>query len=272
MNLHAKILETTAFLNDKISTDIDTAFILGTGLGGLVNELKNSFTIPYSSIPNFPGSTVDFHKGQLHVGNLAGKSVILMEGRSHFYEGSSMRDIGVPIWVFKALGVKHLIISGAAGGMNLAWSKGDLMMLNDHINLLPDNPLIGPNDERIGTRFPDMSAPYSSQLNSDLKAAADKHGIVLREGVYVAAQGPMLETAAEYAFLRKIGADAVGMSTVPEVIVANHCGLPCSAIVVLTDECDPQNLQPIDIPELLKIAGAADKELVKLFKTFISQN
>ncbi|NQV53141.1 MAG: purine-nucleoside phosphorylase [Flavobacteriales bacterium] len=259
-----KITETAAFLQSKGFEGAELGIVLGTGLGKLLDRVEEQFTIDYHDIPHFPLSTVEFHAGRLIIGTLAGRRVILMQGRFHAYEGHSIENVSFPIRVMQQLGIKRLFLSGAAGAMNLDWRKGDLMMLSDHINLQPSNPLIGPNDERLGPRFLDMSAVYDAATRGHLRSAAKALDIPLHEGVYVSVPGPMLETAAEYRFLRSIGADAVGMSTVPEVIVARHGGMFVSAIVVLTDECDPDNLKPINIPELLTVASAAEDKLIGL--------
>ena len=244
--------------------------ILGTGLGDeFVREIKNKISIPYNSIPHFPISTVQAHKGQLIYGEVKGKKVMAMQGRFHYYEGYSMQQITLPVRVMKLLGIKNLLISNAAGNMNLKWKKGQLMLIDDHINLQPDNPLRGRNLEMFGPRFPDMSQPYSGELNKKLLAIAKKKKIVLNKGVYVCVMGPNLETRAEYRFLRNIGADVVGMSTVPEVMVANHMGLPCCAISVLTDDCDPDNLKPATISEILKIARKAESKVTELYVELI---
>jgi len=267
-----KIKETTEFLKNKGFENPETGIILGTGLGaGFVSKMDVFYELEYSEIPNFPIATVEFHDGKLIYGSIEGKKVIAMQGRFHYYEGYDMKEITFPVRVLKMLGIERLIISNAAGNMNLQWSKGDLMLIDDHINLQPDNPLRGPNLDDLGPRFPDMSAPYDKGLNEKLEKIARSKDIVLRKGVYASVIGPNLETRAEYRYLRTIGADAVGMSTVPEVIVANHMGLPCCAISVLTDDCDPDNLQPVNIEEIIKIAGEAEKQLTKLYLTLISE-
>jgi purine-nucleoside phosphorylase len=267
-----EIKEATDYLKKHGVTNPEIGVILGTGLGNLfVKEIKNSIEINYNSIPHFPSSTVEFHKGKLIYGDIQGKKVLAMQGRFHFYEGYSMQQITLPVRVMKILGVEQLLISNAAGNMNLKWKKGDLMLIDDHINLLPDNPLRGPNYEKFGPRFPDMSQPYSAKLNKKLVAIAKKEKVKLHKGVYVGVMGPNLETRAEYRFLHRIGADAVGMSTVPEVIVANHMGLPCCAISVLTDDCDPDNLKPANISEIIEIAGKAEKKLTRLYVALIAK-
>lgn len=264
-----KINETSAFLQSKGIKEPEAGIILGTGLGKMVEEIDIEIDIQYQDIPHFPVSTVEFHKGRLLYGTMSGKTVLAMQGRFHFYEGYTTQEITFPIRVMKQLGIKHLIISNAGGSMNPEFKKGSLMLLDDHINLLGTGPLIGPNHEMLGPRFPDMSQPYSKQLNKELLQIAVKKNIVLHKGVYVAVPGPNLETRAEYRFLRRIGADVVGMSTVPEVIVANHTGLPCAAISVITDECDPDNLQPVDIKDILKTASEAEKDLIRLVTELI---
>lgn len=249
----------------------EVGVILGTGLGSLfVREMKNPIEINYNSIPHFPLSTVEHHKGKLIYGTVGKKKVLAMQGRMHYYEGYSLQQVTLPVRVMKILGVKDLLISNAAGNMNLAWKKGQLMLIEDHINLQPDNPLRGQNFEIIGPRFPDMSQPYSKILNKKLIAIAKKKKIRLRVGVYVGVMGPNLETRAEYRFLRQIGADAVGMSTVPEVIVANHMGLPCCAISVLTDDCDPDNLEPAKLSAIIKTASSAEPKLTELYVELIN--
>lgn len=268
---YEQIKETADFLNKKGINQPEIGIVLGTGLGKLVSEIEIILEISYSDIPNFPIATVEFHSGKLIYGNLEGKKVLCMNGRFHYYEGYTMKQVAFPIQVMKLLGVQKLLLSNAAGAMNLQWKKGDLMLINDHINLLPSNPLIGKNIDELGPRFPDMSKAYSPAINSLFKKSSQDLSIELREGIYVSVPGSMLETAAEYRMLHYLGADAVGMSTVPEVIVANHMSLPCAAISVLTDECDPDNLQPVNIMEIIEIAGKAEERLIKLFKEVISK-
>lgn len=264
------INETTEFLHERGITKPEIGIVLGTGLGKMVDIFDVKITIPYEDIPNFPVSTVESHKGRLIFGELEGKTVLAMQGRFHYYEGYSLQEVTFPIRVMGRLGIKYLILSNAAGSMNLAFKKGSLMLIDDHINFLPDNPLRGKNLNLLGPRFPDMSQPYSKYLNDRIKAIAKKENINLYEGVYVAVPGPNFETRAEYRMFRNL-ADAVGMSTVPEVIVANHMQLPCAAISVLTDECDPDNLVPATLDEVLKVAGKAETDLVKLMKAFIKE-
>ncbi|MFO7658764.1 MAG: purine-nucleoside phosphorylase [Bacteroidales bacterium] len=262
--------ETVNFLKNSGITDPEIGIVLGTGLGRLVKEINIIQEFSYDDIPNFPVATVEFHHGKLIYGTLQNKKILAMQGRFHFYEGYNLQQVTFPIRVMKLLGVKHLLLSNAAGALNKNFKKGSLMLIDDHINFLPDNPLRGKNDEMLGPRFPDMSRPYSSVLNKKLIEIAKQEKIVLYPGVYVAVMGPNLETRAEYRMFRNF-ADAVGMSTVPEVIVANHMNLPCAAISVLTDECDPDNLKPADINEILDIAGKAEPNLIKLFTKLISE-
>jgi purine-nucleoside phosphorylase len=238
--------------------------VLGTGLHQLLNFIDIKKTIPYTDIPGFPVSTVEFHKGNFIYGTIANKNIVVMQGRFHVYEGHSMEQIIFPIRVMKLLGVQTLFLSNAAGGINLNFKKGDLVLIDDHINLQTGNPLTGKNFDELGTRFPDMSEPYTPSLKKLLQQKAGELNIELKEGVYAAVNGPNLETKAEYRYLKIIGADLVGMSTVPEVIAANHMQLPCAAISVITDECDPDNLKPVNIAEIIKAAGKADEKLSRL--------
>lgn len=248
-----------------------TGIILGTGLHRLADTLTEKTVIPYSDIPGFPISTVEFHKGNLIYGKAGNKTVLVMQGRFHAYEGYSMQQIVFPVRVMKLLGITQLLLSNAAGGINKNLNKGDLVLIEDHINLLYGNPLSGANYEQLGPRFPDMSAPYDRGLASLLKKKADELGFHLKEGVYAAVHGPNLETRAEYRYLRTIGADMVGMSTVPEVIAAVHMQLPCAAVSVITDECNPDNLQPVNISEIIEVAGRADEKLSRLFFETINE-
>ena len=270
-NLLERIKRTTKFLQDNGINGPEVGIILGTGLGKLVDEIKIEKAIDYEDIPDFPISTVEFHHGKLIYGKLDGKKVLAMQGRFHFYEGYTMQQITFPVRVMKFLGVKYLLVSNAGGALNPDYKKGELMLLTDHINLLGGNPLIGKNYDELGPRFLDMSQPYSEELNKKLLRIADKKNIKLNNGVFVAVAGPNLETRAEYRYLRYIGADVVGMSTVPEVLVANHMKLPCAAISVITDECDPDNLMPIDIEEILKVAEKAEEDLTKIVVEFVKE-
>ena len=261
-----QIKEAAAFVERRGFKDPEIGIILGTGLGDLfVKEIRNAIVIPYNSIPHFPIATVDFHKGQLIFGEIKGKKVLAMRGRFHYYEGYTMKQVTLPVRVMKLLGISHLLISNAAGNMNMKWKKGELMLIDDHINLLPDNPLRGENFAMFGPRFPDMSQPYSKKLNAALVKIAKKKGIKLNTGVYAAVMGPNLETRAEYRYIHNLGADVVGMSTVPEVLVANHMGIQCCAISVLTDDCDPDNLKPVNLDDIIKTARAAEKKITELY-------
>ena len=242
----------------------DASLILGTGLGGLAKEIDCAAQISYSEIPGFPVSTVESHVGRLLLGTLGGRNVVAMQGRFHLYEGYSMQQITFPVRVMRALGADKLVVSNACGGMNPFWSAGDLMLIADHINLLGDNPLIGPNDESLGPRFPDMSAPFDPELRKIARSVAQDLKITLREGVYVAVTGPNLETPAEYRFLRGIGADVVGMSTVPEVIVAVHGGMRVVGISIITDECFPDALEPANVERIIATAQKAEPDLTRL--------
>lgn len=264
------IKEITAFLQSKGITSPDTGIVLGTGLGKLVSEIDIEVSLDYADIPHFPVSTVESHKGHLIYGKLEGHKVLAMQGRFHIYEGYSLQQVTLPIRVMKLLGVKWLLLSNAAGAINKTYQKGELMFLDDHINLLPANPLTGKNIDELGPRFPDMSCPYSPELNQKMESAAKKFNITLHKGVYAVVAGPNLETRAEYRYLGMIGADVVGMSTAPEVIVANHMGLPCAAVSVITDLCDPDNLVPAKLSDILETAGKAEIKLIKLFKEVIS--
>ena len=263
------IKEVAAFLQSKGITSPDTGIVLGTGLGKLVSEIDIEVAIDYADIPNFPVSTVESHHGKLIYGNLEGHKVLAMQGRFHIYEGYSLQQVTMPIRVMKLLGVKWLLLSNAAGAINKTYEKGDLMLLDDHINLLPENPLTGKNIDELGPRFPDMSCPYSRVINQKMESAAQKLNITLRKGVYAVVAGPNLETRAEYRYLGMIGADVVGMSTAPEVIVANHMGMPCAAVSVITDLCDPDNLEPARLEDILETAGKAEIKLIRLFKDVI---
>ena len=256
---------TVSFLKEQGIHNAAAGIVLGTGLGELVNHITIEKKIDYSDIPNFPVATVESHKGCLIYGKVGNKRVLAMQGRFHHYEGYSFQEIVFPIRVMKLLGINMLLLSNAAGGINLNFKKGDLVLLKDHINLQPGNPLIGKNIDSLGVRFPDMSEPYSKKLQQLFIEESQRLGITLRQGVYVSVMGPNLETPAEYRFLKTIGADMVGMSTVPEVIAANHMQLPCAAISVITDECDPDNLQPVEIEEIIEVAQKADKKLSELF-------
>jgi purine-nucleoside phosphorylase len=256
--------EALAYMTSKTSFKPEYVIILGTGLGQLVNQMTIVDTISYTDIPHFPVSTVESHAGRLLFGTLGGKNVVAMQGRFHFYEGYSMQQIVFPLRVLKMLGTHTVLISNAAGGMNPAHRRGDIMLITDHINLLGDNPLIGPNDDELGPRFPDMSQPYSDKLMQIAQEVSKKEGLNMHQGVYVAVSGPNLETKAEYRFLRGIGADVVGMSTVPEVIAAVHMSMKVMGISVITDECFPDQLKPVDLKDILEAAALAEPKMSKI--------
>ncbi|HUR92954.1 MAG TPA: purine-nucleoside phosphorylase [Gemmatimonadales bacterium] len=245
--------------------------VLGTGLGGLAREIEVEREVPYGEIPGFPLSTVETHAGKLLLGRLRGRPVVAMQGRFHRYEGYDLQQVTFPVRVMHALGARTLVVSNACGGMNPLWGPGDLVLLSDHINLLGDNPLVGPNDERLGPRFPDMSAPYDPELRALARAVALELGLVLREGVYVAVPGPNLETRAEYRMLRAIGADVVGMSTVPEVIVAGHQGMRTVGFSIITDQCLPDALEPAALDRIIATAARAEPQLTRLIGTLVER-
>ncbi|MGN6391162.1 MAG: purine-nucleoside phosphorylase [Gemmatimonadales bacterium] len=249
----------------------EVGIILGTGLGGLAREIAVDLEVPYEGIPGFQLSTVETHAGKLLLGRLGGRVVVAMQGRFHRYEGYDLRQVTFPVRVLHAMGARALIVSNACGGMHPLWRPGDLVLISDHINLLGDNPLVGPNDERLGPRFPDMSAPYDPELRALARQAALDLGITLREGVYVAVPGPNLETRAEYRMLRAIGADVVGMSTVPEVIVANHQGMRTVGLSIITDQCLPDALEPADIGKIIATAGRAEPNLTGLVTALVER-
>jgi purine-nucleoside phosphorylase len=249
---------------------LDIGIIMGTGLEAMASKMSIEHTIPYHQIPGFPVSTVSFHKGNLLIGKIGNRSIFAMQGRFHFYEGYSSAEVSFPVRVMAALGVRYLLVSNAAGGLNLQYKKGDIMAICDHINLLPDNPLRGLHDPSLGERFVDMSCPYSEELVNELITLATAAQLHIHKGVYVAVQGPNLETKAEYRWLRSLPADAVGMSTVPEIIVANQLKMHCIAVSVITDECDPDNLKPINIAEIISVAQKADAQLSDLFVQLIN--
>lgn len=265
------ILNTTRFIKSRIGDfEPEVGIILGTGLGALVKEIEVEKQLMYGNIPDFPISTLEFHSGKLIFGKLAGVKVVAMQGRLHFYEGYNMQQITFPVRVMKMLGIKSLLVSNASGSLNPDFKKGDLMVIADHINLQPQNPLIGRNEEELGPRFPDMSQPYDRTLINKALDIAKANNITCHKGVYVAVTGPNLETSAEYKYLRIIGGDAVGMSTVPEVIVARHMGLPVFAISVLTDEGFPAELKTVSIDEILAIAQEAEPKMTLILKELIA--
>ncbi len=263
--------EAAAFLRGKVGEEARVGLILGTGLGKLAEEIENASAVEYSDVPHFPVSTVESHKGRLISGTLGGVPVLAMQGRFHLYEGYDGRQITFPVRVMRHLGVDTLLVSNAAGGMNPLFRRGDLMLITDHINLQGVNPLTGPNADEWGPRFPDMSEAYDRGLRDIAEQAALDRAIRLQQGVYVAVEGPNLETRAEYRFLRTIGADAVGMSTVPEVIVGNHMGMRCMAISVITDECFPDSLQPVSIEDVLAAAAEAEPNLTAIMRAVVEE-
>jgi purine-nucleoside phosphorylase len=267
--LYDQIEEATKAIQARWKGRPRVGIILGTGLGGLVEEIETEASLPYADIPHFPEPTAPTHAGRFVCGRLAGKTVVAMEGRFHFYEGYSLQQITLPVRVMKALGCEILIVSNACGGMNPQHAKGDLLMIEDHINLLGDNPLIGKNDDRLGPRFPDMCRPYDRELLTLARRIALEEKFVLHQGVFVAVAGPNLETRAEYRFLRGIGADVVGMSTVPEILVGVHCGLRNVGISVITDMCLPDALEPVNLPDIIATANAAEKKLRVLVRRLV---
>lgn len=269
--LHDRIEAAAALVRKAAPTRPEVGIILGTGLGGLADEITVESTLPYDQIPGFPLSTVESHSGRLLLGRLGRRRVVAMQGRFHRYEGYSLADVTFPVRVMRALGAGVLVVSNACGGMHPLWSPGDLVLLSDHINLLGDNPLIGYNDERLGPRFPDMSAPYDPELRALARTVALELGIPLREGVYVAVPGPNLETRAEYRMLRAMGADVVGMSTVPEVIVANHAGMRTVGVSIITDQCLPDALEPADIARIIETARRTEPSLTRLITRLIER-
>lgn len=263
------IEESTEYLQNKGFDNPEVGIILGTGLGQLINEIEIIAEASYNHIPNFPTATVEFHKGKLIYGNLEGKKVVVMQGRFHVYEGYTLQDVTFPVRIMEKLGIKTLLVSNAAGAINLDFKKGELMLIDDHINLQGSSPLAFKGVEQLGDRFTDMSAPYDAEINSKIEAIAEANNIQLHKGVYASVVGPQLETRAEYRMLKIIGADAVGMSTVPEIIVANHLRLKVAAVSVLTDECDPDNLEPVNIEEIIAMAAKAEPDMITLFKALI---
>ena len=270
-SLHDRVLAAAEIVRTRSALRPDVAIVLGTGLGGLAREIAVEAEIPYGEIPGFPLSTVETHAGRLLLGRLGGRPVVAMQGRFRRYEGYDLQQVTFPVRVLHALGARTLVVSNACGGMNPLWGPGDLVLLSDHINLLGDNPLVGPNDERLGPRFPDMSEPYDAGLRGLARSAALELGIVLREGVYVAVPGPNLETRAEYRMLRSVGADVVGMSTVPEVIVAVHQGMRVVGVSIITDQCLPDALEPADIGRIIATAARAEPQLTRLITTLVER-
>ncbi|APY01318.1 purine-nucleoside phosphorylase [Lacinutrix venerupis] len=263
------IKKTVEYLKEKGFKNPEVGIILGTGLGKITEELEIIEEVSYNHIPHFPTATVEFHKGKLIYGKLEGKTVIVMQGRFHLYEGYTLQDVTYPVRIMEKLGIKTLLVSNASGAINLDFKKGELMLIDDHINLQGSSPLAFKGVGKLGERFADMSAPYDAEINSKFEAIAKANNIKLHKGVYASVVGPQLETRAEYRMLKIIGADAVGMSTVPEIIVANHLNLKVAAVSVLTDECDPDNLKPVDIEEIIAMATKAEPNMITLFKELI---
>lgn len=266
-----QLTEAFEYIRRHYKKSPEIGIVLGTGLRGLVDEIQVEKTVAYNFIPHFPISTVESHFGRLVFGTIGDKEVVAMQGRFHYYEGYSMQEITFPIRILKMLGVKTLLISNAAGGLNPNYKKGDLMIIEDHINLQPANPLAGPNREDFGPRFPDMGEPYDRELIRRAGEIAQANGSRVHTGVYLAVTGPNFETRAEYRYMRMIGGDVVGMSTVPEVIVARHMSLRCFAISVITDECDPDHLVPIDVAEMMEVAGKAEPTLTRILRLLIQE-
>lgn len=266
-----RIGESVDYLKSKGFGEPEVGIILGTGLGKLLDDVEVEVEASYNHIPYFPTATVEFHKGKLIFGTLEGKKVVVMQGRFHVYEGYSLFDVTFPVRVMKRLGMKRLLVSNASGAINLNFKKGELMLIEDHINLQGGSPLAFHGVEKLGERFVDMSEPYDSEMNAQFIETARNENITLHKGVYASVLGPQLETRAEYRYLKIIGADAVGMSTVPEVIVANHLNIPVSAISVITDQGDPDNLEKVDIQDILAMAEKAEPNMVKLFKELLKK-
>ncbi len=266
----AGIREAAGAVRQRSAVEPRVAVILGTGLGSLAEEIQADAAVPYDEIPHFPVSTVETHAGRLILGTLAGTPVVAMQGRFHRYEGWTMEEVTFGVRVMKVLGAGTLVVSGACGGMNPLWSAGDLVLLDDQINLMGDNPLVGPNLDELGPRFPDMSEPYDRELQERAMEAALERGIRLRRGVYVAVTGPNLETRAEYRMLRRLGADVVGMSTVPEVIVARHMEMRVLGIVIITDECLPDALEPADVATIIRTAEEAGPKLKEVISDVVA--
>lgn len=264
-----ELKETTDYLEKRGFKNPEIGIILGTGLGQLIDKIEIEAEASYNHIPYFPTTTVEFHKGKLVFGTLEGKKVVIMQGRFHVYEGYNLQEVTYPIRIMHKLGIKKLLISNASGSINLDYKKGELMLIDDHINLIGGSPLAFRGVEQLGERFVDMSAPYNKEMNNRFEEIAEKEKITLHKGVYAAVMGPHLETRAEYRYLKIIGADAVGMSTVPEVIVANHLSIPVSAISVITDEGNPEDLKPVDIQEIIAMAHKAEPQMIILFRELL---
>lgn len=269
--MYEKIKQSADYIKKQGVVDPEIGIILGTGLGGLVDQIKIELSIDYCDIPNFPIATVEYHSGKLIYGELSGKKVLVMNGRFHFYEGYSLQEVTFPVRVMKLLGIETLLVSNACGAVNPDYKPASLMIIDDHINMLPGNPLVGPNESKLGPRFLDQSRPYTPELIEKMESIANKNNIEIKKGVYVAWIGPSLETRAEYRFIKTMGADVVGMSTVPEVIVANHMSMRVAAVSVVTDLCDPDNLKVVDIEDILNNAAIAEKDLIKIFSDLVAE-
>src|SRR5947209_14567203 len=269
--LYDQIQEAKKYIDGRWKGKPRVGIILGTGLGGLAEDIKTEVDLAYGDIPHFPQTTVKSHAGRLVCGNLAGKTVVVMEGRFHAYEGYTLQQITFPVRVMKALGCEALVVSNACGGMNPQYGRGDIMVIEDHVNLMGDNPLIGKNDDRLGPRFPDMGRPYDREMIALARRIALEEKVVLHQGVFVAVPGPNLETRAEYRFLRGGGADVVGMSTVPEVIVGVHAGLRNLGLSVITDMCLPDALEPVSLPDIIATANTAEKKLRVLVRRVVAE-
>lgn len=267
----SQIEEAFAYIQQLVPDPVETGIILGTGLGQLIQNIDIALQIPYQEIPHFPVSTVESHSGKLIFGTLSGKKVVAMQGRFHYYEGYSMTEVTFPVRVMKLLGVKNLLVSNAAGGLNPQFKIGDLMIIDDHIDLFPENPLRGKNLDKFGVRFPDMSEPYDGHLIERALHIAKANALTVHQGVYAAVQGPNLETKAEYAYLRTIGADAIGMSTIPEVIVARHMNLRVFALSAITDLCSPGNIKKISIAEVLAAAAIAEPGMSLIMRELMKE-
>lgn len=270
IDLYDRIQEAAEHVRSRFATPPRAGLIFGTGLGGLAEQIESPAAIPYEEIPHFPVSTVESHAGQLVCGTLRGVPVVAMEGRFHYYEGYSLEQVTFPVRVMRALGAEYLFVTNAAGGMNPQYRLADVVIVDDHINLMPENPLRGPNDERLGPRFPDLCRPYDPELVERARTKALGLGIAAHTGVLVAVPGPNLETRAEYRMLRLMGADVVGMSTVPEILVAAHCDLRAAAFSVVTDLCLPDALEPVDIAKIIAVAGQGGQHLAKLIPELIA--
>ena len=264
-----KVAETVRFIQNKVNYSPDYGVILGSGLGSFVNDINVEYVLEYKDIPNFPISTVEGHEGALLFGSIGNKKVMAMQGRFHFYEGYDMKQVTFPVRVMKQLGVKKLVVSNASGGVNPSFKVGDVMLITDHINMMPEHPLRGSNDTRFGPRFVNMSEPYSKDMNAKIRKVAQEFNIDLKEGVYLALQGPTFETLAEYRMVKVMGADCVGMSTVPEVIVAKHMGMDCIGVSIITDMGNEESIEEVNHHEVLEAAKKAEPIVRKLIKEFI---